>query len=158
MVKAKKRILSITIAYEVDQDPDLSFLGRYSSCPNSPAAIDRKSRGCQERNEYRYFIPAMNAEETGNPDSPEQDFQRMEAYNRQEWQMLGIHAVAQVVTGEVVQTIRSGGLWGFESDSDKAYFKEVEENELHDLSAELEAVGFSKASVRRALAKVSRKD
>lgn len=115
-----------------DDSPDLSYLGEYSHTPKSAHSIDRfaEGRGGADRHTLRYFTPALTGEETGNPESPEQDFQRMEALCRGEWSMIGIRAevTIQVPTkqgGSILQTLRSPGLWGIESDSDKAHLDEV---------------------------------
>jgi hypothetical protein len=98
--------------------------------------------------ENRYFNVAMSAEETGNPKSVEQDYQRAEAYNRGEWCMVGVWAEATVqLTGDTIQRIRSGGLWGIESDSGEEYFEEVAQEELAALRAELLAVGFTSRAI-----------
>ena len=71
-----KRILSVKVEWKHDESPDYSHLGEYSN-HEGPDSIDRKERGDMGRHEYRYFIPGMTAEQTGNPESPEQDYQRM---------------------------------------------------------------------------------
>jgi hypothetical protein len=148
---SKRRIISVTVRREVDDSPDLSFIGEYSRKPEGPNAIDRQERNDMGRNEYRYFNPTMTAEETGNPDSPEQDYRRMENYNRGEWCMMGVFATAEVVlTGNVVQKFRSGGLWGIESDSEESYFGEVAKEELSTLRDELKAVGFTTRQINTA--------
>jgi len=63
------------------------------------------------------------------------------------WWMLGCYATAQVKITvnpnyETTDTIRSGGLWGIESDSDTEYKKEVETEQLEDLKIELEKRGI----------------
>ena len=50
----------------------------------------------------------------------------------------------------VIQDISSGGLWGVESDSDKAYFAEVAGEELAELKSQLQALGFSKRAISQA--------
>ena len=73
----------------------------------------------------------------------------MEAYSRGHWWMVGLWAEAEVVvTGSVVQRIRSGGLWGIESDSDADYLAGVTEQELSSLHDELLAVGFSQRAIQ----------
>jgi hypothetical protein len=152
------RILSVRVKRDVDVDPDLSWLGEYGSTPKGNHTIDRQERGDMGRNEYRYFTPAMTGDESGNPESPEQDYVRMEAYNRGNWAMIGVWAEAEVQTHSdgVVQRIRSGGLWGVESDSDAAYLASVANDELAALGSELEALGFTKRQVRAGLAKAER--
>lgn len=156
--KSAKRILRVKIIREVDTSPETSFLGEYHS-DYREGAIDRQDRGDCGCNEYRYFSPAMTGEQTGNPDSPEQDYQRMEALNRGEWCFYGIEATADVIlAGDTVQRIRSGGLWGIESDSDESYFAEVEAEELANLRKQLRAVGFSDRQVSAAFQNAEKND
>lgn len=99
----------------------------------------------------------MSGEESGNPKSVEQDYRRMEDYNRQGWCMVGVYATAQVVIASgAVQTIRSVGLWGIESDSGSDYFDEVEGYELSNLREQLEALGFNQRQVSKAFGDVKR--
>ncbi len=150
-----KHILSVTIHHDVDDAPDTSWIGEYTN-EQSPHSIDRKARGDMKRGEYRYFTPANTAEETGNPDSPEQDYQRMEALSRGDWCMMGVWAEAKIqLTGDSpTQRIRSGGLWGIESDSGD-YFNQIDKEQLADLRAELEEIGFTKAQIDTAYAEMS---
>lgn len=146
------RIESVKLVREVDTDPNLSFLGEYSN-DASANSIDRQERGDMGRHEYRYFTPAMTGAETGNPDSPEQDYNRCEAYNRGDWWMLGIYAIAEVIVGGTIQRLRSGGLWGIESDSDQAYLDEVGHEQLAELADILNEFGFSKRAISAAMPK-----
>ncbi len=146
------RILSVSIVREVDDSPDLSHLGEYSDKrgADDDKTVDRFEHGAGRR-ELRYFIAAMSGEETGNPASVLQDYERMESYNRGEWWSYGIRAVARVVlTGGVIQHFTSGGIWGVESDSDAAYFREVESEELHELREQLKAAGFVDSEIEKA--------
>jgi hypothetical protein len=149
-----KRILSVRVRWETDSDPDLSFIGEYASRPGpDDRTIDREERGDVGRNEYRYFIAAMSGEETGNPESVEQDYRRMEDMNRGDWQMLGCWCEAEVVLipGGPIQTIRSGGLCGIESDSGDGYLREIEQEQASELREQLKALGYSDRSIGRAL-------
>ena len=133
-----KRILSVRVRRKYDESPDLSYLGEYSDKP-ADVHIDRKQTGDMGRSEFRYFSAGC-----GDPEYIEQDYARAEAFNRGDWCMVGIWAEAKVkLSGEVVQTIRSGGLWNIESDSGAEYFEEVAAEELEQLSAELAELGFS---------------
>jgi hypothetical protein len=160
MTATARRILTVRIKREVDDSPDLSHLGEYTNRPGGDeVTIDREARGDKSRHEYRYFVAALSGAETGNPESVEQDYKRMEDYNRQGWCMVGVWAEADVqFSGDVVQTIRSGGLWGIESDSGAKYFTEVERDELGELSAQLKAAGFKPGTIRRAMKDVKRDD
>lgn len=151
-----KRILSVKVRREMDTSPDLSWLGEYASTPGDGYAIDRKERGDQERGTYRYFRTSGNYK--GEPQADiekytEQDYKRMEAFNSCQWCMVGVFAEAEIVLTDVAQTIHSGGLWGIESDSDDAYFTEVEETELEGLRTQLKEIGFTKRQIDAAFAK-----
>ena len=130
-----------------DADPDLSWLGEYSSSPGphgNGRIIDRKARGDLERNQYRYFHPA-NAE---TADDAERDYMRMEAYNRGDWWMVGIRAAVILdipckAGGTITQRITSPGLWGVESDSGADYIAEVYAGECDQLAEMLEAMGIT---------------
>jgi hypothetical protein len=126
--------------------------------------------------EYRYFNPSDNYK--GEPAEDirkyvRQDYKRMEAYNRQEWYYVGVRATAEVelsaqinkgcvsgheVYNKSIQTIRSGGLWGIESDSDRAYLEQIEKEELSDLRDSLKMLGFSTRAISAAFKNVVRKD
>ncbi len=145
------KIESITIKHIRDEHSDGSdTLGKYSNTPKE-GAIDRQERGDMRRGEFQYFIPAMTAEETGNPNSPEQDYQRAEALNKGEWGYIGIRAEATIIVNGIIQKISSGGLWGIESDSDKDYFREVAEEQMSELADTLQALGFKKEVIKKAL-------
>jgi hypothetical protein len=133
------KIESIKIVYEIDECPDTSYLGEYSNTPDKDGYfIDRRERGDMSRNEYRYFNVGC-----GDPAYIEQDYARMEALNKGVWYFIGIHAEAKVRTsidtggGMQRQTMKSGGLWGIESDFDKDYIQEVAQDECLNLRTQL---------------------
>jgi hypothetical protein len=139
------RVDRITIHHEPDTSPDLSDIGEYSDTPGPDDRTVDRGPQAEARNEYRYFIAAMSPTETGNPDSVRQDYERMEAYRRQEWCMIGIYVEAEVSydTGNGtrrIEHLRSGGLWGVESDK---YIEEIERDELDDLKEHLERFGVN---------------
>lgn len=147
----KNRIERVWIERAVDSEPDTSWLGEYSSV-EGPGAIDRKARGEMGRNEHRWFVPARAA-------SAEADYRRMESLNAGDWHFVGVIAKALIVSANgVCQTLRSGGLWGVESDSEAEYLASVEAEELAALRAELEALalGFGKRAVAYAFGNVER--
>ena len=155
--KTAKRILSVKVERIDDYHGDISELGHYSGKPGADdVTIDRVARGDCRQNEYPYFIAAMSAEDTGNPQSVEQDYQRAEAFNRGEWSYMGVRAVAVVEVLGVRQTVTSGSVWGLESDSDDGDFAEVgagELDSLHDILAEL---GFTGKDIDAAMSGVNR--
>ena len=68
---------------------------------------------------------------------------RLQQYRNGDFSFIGISAEAEIVVNGVCQTIISGGLWGIESDSDQQYLSEVEQEELDQLKAILQSLGFS---------------
>lgn len=135
------RLDALRLCVEVETDPDLSWLGSYASQPGpSDRTVDRGEE--RERGTYRYFIAANGPEETGNPESVAQDYGRMEDYNRDRWRMLGIWAEADLYIAGSLQTFRSGGLWGVESDGPDDYRESVAREQVADLRLVLEAVGL----------------
>lgn len=142
-----RRILSVTVERYTDDCPDLSFIGEYSDKP-ADGAIDREENGDRLRGQYRYFNPGSD------PEYARQDYERMEAYERQEWCMVGVRAEARVIlSGTVIQELTSSGIWGVESDSEDDYFRELAEQELDDLKDQLLAAGFSAREVKAAFRK-----
>jgi len=69
---------------------------------------------------------------------------------------IGIISKAELRNPEtsVTQVIRSGGLWGIESDSDKEYLAEVENEQLAELRAELLALGIGPRAIAHAVKSV----
>jgi hypothetical protein len=127
-------------------------------------------------NEYRYFIPAQHvphdpknwdhvSEEDKNKCIAEHgslketdeyyammDYERMERLEDGDWCYIGIVAMAEIVgESDVIQTIRSGGVYGIESDSDKEYLIEVEQQELIALSGELIDLGIEEDEIDEAI-------
>jgi len=78
---------------------------------------------------------------------------------RQQWldgqfHFIGIYSKAIVqLSDSLMQTIKSGGLWGIESDSSRDYLKEIEREEINQLTKELEAIGFSQSIIKSAIHK-----
>lgn len=111
------------------------------------------SGGDMCRNEFRYFNPSFNYKD----ETPEnrrkytlQDYERMESLNAGDWCFIGIIIKAQIVVNGISQTLRSGGLWGIESDSEKEYIASVVSDESADLRSVLSGVGFSARSINKA--------
>ena len=136
------KIESIKIKHIIETQPDLSYLGKYSNNP-AEVHIDRKERGNQGCGEYRYFNLGC-----GDPEYIEQDYKRAESYNRQEWYVFGVMAVAivsysteTVPASNRLETLTSGGLWGIESDSED-YIETVENEQLDDLREHLAHFGI----------------
>ncbi len=71
-----------------------------------------------------------------------QDKERLDAYNRGVWEMIGIKAIATIhipVDGDTVkiQTIDSRGLFGIESDSDNGYIQDIGREQIAEVKNHL---------------------
>lgn len=133
---------NVTIQSVPDPNPDLSHLGEYRDEPGPEArTVDRAERGDQGHGERRFFVAANSPEDTGNPDSVEQDYERMEAFNKSEWSVLGIRAEAAVTVNGVRQTVTSGGLYGVASDTSAEHLEQVAREELAELRDALRELG-----------------
>lgn len=167
----KVRIDKIVIYHEMDTSPDTSHLGEYTNKPGDPEkTIDRcaisttrEAQRITREHEYEYFVAAMSGKETGNPESVMQDYRRMEALNRGEWYFLGIyaHAVVSYDIGQGcrrMESMRSGGLWGIESDYPVDEIASVERDELADLRRHLETFGVDCSNFDELAAKAERRE
>lgn len=160
MTTKKRTLRKIDILHILDDSPDLSWIGDYSGTRGpEDRTIDRLARSDMSRGEYRYFIACNSGEETGNPDSVEQDYQRMEAYNRGDWHVIGLRVRATIAIHECRHTrdinIESSGLWGVESDSGDDYMTEVAREQLDEIRAELNDWGIDDAAIDAAFSAVN---
>jgi len=120
---------------------------------------DCGERGDIERGELRYFNGNV---ENYAGESPEdiskyvrQDYERMERLNRGDWAYIGVRANAKIIVDGVSQDISSGGLWGIESDSDRAYLAEIDGEQLSELREQLRALGFGTRAISAAFKNVN---
>ena len=164
-MKTKLKILAVKVERKVDEQPDTSHSGEYTD-DATDWAIDRNSgeylglmpsdaEWTPKGREFRFFKPYAGGEPEGTAAYREygkQDFQRMESLQRGEWCFIGIIAKAEVWNSvtKVTQVVRSGGLWGIESDSDKDYLQSVGADELENLRSELLALGFGERAIEHA--------
>lgn len=161
-MKTKLKILNVKIEHKLDENPDTSHLGEYSNKATSRFSLDRQEHGVWSNREYRYFNPSSNyvTKEDKLRDGlnglnveryVQQDFSRMESLNRGDWHYIGIIAKAEVWNPEtkVTQVVRSGGLWGVESDSGD-YLNDIANDELANLRTELLALGFGERAIDHA--------
>jgi hypothetical protein len=97
----------IEVRHVVDDMPDLSYLdGDYSDCTR------------KERIKYQ-----------------ERDKERLEAYNRGDWHMMGVTVDVRIKTPAnwaKPHMVGHAALWGIESDSDAAYIEEVERDLIEE--------------------------
>jgi hypothetical protein len=76
---------------------------------------------------------------------------RYQQFHNEDFGFLGIRAEAEIVAHGVCQTIASGGLWGIESDSDRSYLCEIEQEEVDHLKAILQSLGFSEQAIQQSI-------
>jgi hypothetical protein len=151
----RKRIESIKIKRDIDEYPDTSWLGEYSN-KRARFSFDRKVLGDMGRNEYRYFNPYPNpfdgktqAEKRDYAKLAKLNYKRMESLNTGNYQFLFIRAEAEVIINGVIQTISSCGSGGIESDSGEDYLKEIEKEELINLTEILKELGFKESQISK---------
>lgn len=139
-----KQINNVKIKQVEDPSADTSTLGVYSNTPDK-VFIDRKARGHMGLNLYRYFNLGA-----GDAAYIEQDYARAESLDRGEWGYIGIHAVAEITIHGTIQKVRTGGLWGIESDSGADYLAQVGQEQLAELWPILAEMGFTEEQIKRA--------
>ena len=108
--------------------------------------------------EPRFFKPSPGFEPLKRGDKEAykngmQAYQRMEGLSNGDWCFIGITAVAVIWNKEtrITQRITAGGLWGIESDSDKAYLESVARDQIAELKAELLSLGIGSRAIEYAL-------
>lgn len=104
---------------EVDEDsPDLSYLEQ---------SYDSDVLNLEERDMYR-----------------KRDAERIAAYFRGDWRVIGIRAVAIIWVDhgsyKTQYTMESAGLWGIESDNGEDYLNDVYMDQCLELRADIEAM------------------
>jgi len=134
----RAKAVKIEVKRIVDENPDLSFL------ETTPA--------------YHYGKNGSNWEHVSEDDRQKvitnygsiwnacmvyakHDKERLDAYNRGVWEMIGIKAVATIHipvddkndNTVKIQTIDSGGLFGIESDSDNSYMQDIGREQIAEV-------------------------
>jgi hypothetical protein len=143
-----------------DHDQNIQRILWLAACDIAEqGGCDCGERGDADRNEYRYFNPYHERYKGENPADIrkycQQDYERMESLNRGNWCFIGIRADAEIVVDGVRQDISSGGLWGIESDSDRAYLTEIDGEQLSELRDQLQALGFGTRAISAAFKNVT---
>jgi hypothetical protein len=151
-----KKISEIVIQKVNDDYPDISYLGTFSNTPAAQFSILRSEEITGvEKGTYPYFNAA-------NVDSMEQameNYQRALAFDRGDVVSLGVRAAAHVKTSAngkewMLHTIKTGGLYGVDSDSEQDYFSEIATQELAELCDVLREFGFTQQDIDNALSTV----
>lgn len=141
-----KKINKIIIKHEVDECPDLSWLGEFSNEPKGKFSIPHEP---EDASSYNYF----NAENVSNKGEAQQNYERMLAYGN-DWSMVGIIAEAEVAVkvGDCwkLDCITSSGLWGIETDAEEEHHNEVANEQIDELKQLLREYGFSNKQIAEA--------
>ncbi len=130
----KISINKITIYHKIDESPDISYL-------NSTIDENGKINSC------RYTQEDLDKHPIRTRRYIKEDIKRLNNFC-ETWYSIGIYAEAEVLypigtQGDFrIEHLRSGGLWGIESDSEVSYFKEVEQEQLSELKEHLETFGI----------------
>lgn len=136
-------IKKVWIEWLVDENPDVSWL-----VPD--AKYHYGTDGCNWNHVPKADIAAV-IEKHGSlmaacEHYAKEDQERLIAFYRGEWYMMGCvaKAVVSVPWGKYrrIQTFQSAGLWGIESDGDMHYHADVATEELSDLKEHLEQFGI----------------
>lgn len=154
----KPTLIKTVVVIERDPYADTSWLGEYTDDVREPWAILVETGDYIARlpddyqipppgRKYRAFRPYAGGEPPGTVEYIEHglnDFRRMEALQQGHWYHVGIYAeaIVRLLPSGRLATIRSGGLWGIESDSGDAYFHAMAEEELAQLETDLETLGI----------------
>ena len=152
----KFKIETIVIEHKIEDNPDTSFIGEYTSDLGDGVIIrqydkfyedltEEEIEEINERNrEYTGFKPYAGGEKVGTKEYKEyglQDYKRMEQLSNGDFTFIGISAYANIYFEEngvrQYQKITSGGIWGIESD-DKSGVEEFEKEQIEDLKHQLE--------------------
>lgn len=175
-----KKIFGITLRHEYDENPDTSMFGKFTDKLETGVVVRRFGKFYEQLSEaqlaelanaphgreFRGFKPEAGGEKPGTPVFYKygvQEYERMEALARGDFAFIGIIADAEVGVdigrdGWKTDHITSGGLWGIESDSDAAYIKEVEREQLVELAGYLREYGFQQKAIIAAIKSAKRKE
>jgi hypothetical protein len=157
------KLEDVQIQHLNDEDADTSYLGTFTD--EQPDSDDLQRGSAFERRqassgEYHYFVPAISVEEhrqalhdqgysKGKAETMarqycRRDWDRMEQLAEGHWSVIGIVAEATLhhldSDGNLqhVETVRSSGLWGVESDSPIGHLAEIELEQKEELRQLLE--------------------
>jgi len=148
-----------TKVVEVDECPDISFLGEYADAPapwnicrhcGEYVALIEGEHNCPHYSrEFNFVKPYAVGEKEGTDTYIKygrQDFERLEAMQRGEWQFLGVMARVTVRIpmrdgAYISHTVESPGIWGIESDCQES-IDEAFEGEKATLETMLVALGI----------------
>ena len=135
-----KKIAKIEVEVIPDYDADLSYLGTFDAEPKGEHAIEHEPNDPSTHNWFNC--------QTGMEEYAQREYERMLAYDRGEWGMVGVKAVAEIQISDdgknwLCNEVASGGLWGIENDGGEDYIKEVGRDQVSELRDMLLELGFT---------------
>lgn len=146
-----KKISNIYVDREVDENPYLSDLGTFRMAPFGEFPIKHSD----DPRIATYFIPAEGTCEC--QEHAQESYGRMLKYEEGEIFEYGISAHAVILAGGVHNDISSSVVWGVASDSGEPHLQEVEDEQLEELRAILNDLGFPETEINEKM-KEARKE
>ena len=142
LYQRQRGAITVTVRAEPDFDPDISYYGKFTNnaswdaktalyhrasgllrMPKSDLWRDSRGRICEApessiyAREYQYIIPSADCESEAK--YLRMDAERLDAYGRNQWAMIGIVAVVTLDGAEIGQA----SCWGVEDDSGDKYLR-----------------------------------
>ena len=131
----RAKAVKIEIKRIVDEHPDLSFL---ETTPEYHYGIDGSNWKHVSDEDRQRVIAQYGSIWNACMAYAKQDKERLDAYNRGVWNIIGMRAVATIhisIDNNIVkiQTIESGGLFGIESDSGDDYIEDIGRDQIAEV-------------------------
>ena len=131
----RAKVIKIEIKRILDENPDLSFL---ETTPEYHYGTDGSNWAHVPEDDIQKVVKQYGSIWNACIAYAKQDKERLDAYNRGDWKMIGIKAVATIHiptnnNNVNVQNIYSKGLWGIESDSDDDYIKDIGREQIAEV-------------------------
>lgn len=131
----RAKAIKIEIKRIVDENPDLSFL---ETTPEYHYGTDGSSWEHVSEDDRQRIIAQYGSIWNACVAYTKHDKERLDAYNRGIWEMIGIRAVAIIhipIDDNTVkiQAIDSGGLFGIESDSGDSYIQDIGRDQIAEV-------------------------
>jgi len=141
-VSERAKAIKIVVKREYDDDPDLSYL---DTTPEYHYGKDGYNWNHVSEEDKKKVIEQYDSIWNACIAHAERDKERLDAFFRGAWDMIGITAVATIhipIDNKTVkvQTISSGGLWGIESDSDEKYLQEIGREQIAEVKGYLKTL------------------
>lgn len=135
----KAKAIKIEVKRIIDENPDMSFL---NTTPEYHYGKNGSNWEHVSEEDIQRIIKNYGSVWNACIAYTKQDKDRLEAYDRGIWEMIGIKAVATIhipVDEDTIkiQTIDSGGLFGIESDSDDSYIQVIGREQIAEVKNHL---------------------